>query len=95
MVYHSNMITQVSLAYILQIEILTFYYFTVEMPPTILFRHQLGPIAQSADGKLIVYPGTILHLECLWLRKYGKPTWKWTHQSSYNQSDSLLLGFIL
>ncbi|GFY37970.1 locomotion-related protein Hikaru genki [Trichonephila inaurata madagascariensis] len=46
----------------------------VEKPPTILFRHQLGPIAQSNEGKLIVYPGTILHLECLWIRKYGIPT---------------------
>lgn len=56
------------------------------MPPTILFRRQLGSIAQSPDGKLIIYPGTILHLECLWLRKYGKPIWKWTHQfASYNQ----------
>ena len=81
------MITQVSIAYILQIQIVTFYHFTVEMPPTILFRHDLGPIAQSADGKLIVYPGTTLHLECLWLRKYGKPTWNWTHQSLYNQGD--------
>ncbi|CAG0888039.1 unnamed protein product [Darwinula stevensoni] len=51
----------------------------VEKPPTILFRHQLGPIAQSNDGKLIVYPGTILHLECLWKRKFGKPEWEVSH----------------
>ncbi|GAB6024202.1 hypothetical protein CHUAL_008903 [Chamberlinius hualienensis] len=53
--------------------------YALEKPPTILFRHQLGPIAQSNDGKLIVYPGTILHLECLWLRKYGTPKWETTH----------------
>lgn len=53
----------------------------MEKPPTILFRHQLGPIAQSNDGKLIVYPGTILHLECLWIRKYGTPKWEVSHSS--------------
>lgn len=60
--------------------------YLVEKPPTILFRHQLGPIAQSPDGKLIVYPGTILHLECLWKRKFGAPKWEWSHSyRKYNQ----------
>ncbi|XP_054709581.1 sushi, von Willebrand factor type A, EGF and pentraxin domain-containing protein 1-like [Uloborus diversus] len=53
--------------------------YALEKPPTILFRHQLGPIAQSNEGKLIVYPGTILHLECLWIRKYGIPHWQVSH----------------
>ncbi|CAG0920180.1 unnamed protein product [Notodromas monacha] len=56
------------------------YDYALERPPTILFRHQLGPIAQSNDGKLIVYPGTILHLECLWLRKFGNPKWVISHK---------------
>lgn len=47
----------------------------VEKPPTILFRHVDGPIAQSNDGKLIVYPGTTLHMECLWMRRFGLPKW--------------------
>ncbi|CAG2116797.1 unnamed protein product, partial [Medioppia subpectinata] len=60
--------------------------YALEKPPTILFRHQLGPIAQSVDGKLIVYPGTILHLECLWKRKFGAPVWEWSHSfRKYNQ----------
>ncbi|GIY12307.1 sushi, von Willebrand factor type A, EGF and pentraxin domain-containing protein 1 [Caerostris extrusa] len=49
--------------------------------PTILFRHQVGQIAQSNDGKLVVYPGTILHLECLWIRKYGTPHWEVSHKN--------------
>ncbi|XP_015785992.1 sushi, von Willebrand factor type A, EGF and pentraxin domain-containing protein 1-like isoform X2 [Tetranychus urticae] len=53
--------------------------YALEKPPTILFRHLVGPIAQSNDGKLIVYPGTILHLECLWIRKFGTPTWEVNH----------------
>ncbi|KAJ8978205.1 hypothetical protein NQ317_014721 [Molorchus minor] len=53
--------------------------YSMEKPPTILFRHQLGPIAQSNDGKLIVYPGTILHMECLWMRRFGNPKWNVSH----------------
>ncbi|XP_057654256.1 sushi, von Willebrand factor type A, EGF and pentraxin domain-containing protein 1 isoform X9 [Diorhabda carinulata] len=53
--------------------------YSMEKPPTILFRHQLGPIAQSNEGKLIVYPGTILHMECLWIRRFGNPKWTVSH----------------
>lgn len=49
--------------------------YAMEKPPTILFRHQNGPIAQSNDGKLIIYPGTTLHMECLWMRRFGNPKW--------------------
>lgn len=52
---------------------------TVEKPPTILIRHQNGPISQSNDGKLIVYPGTTLHMECLWMRRFGNPRWNVSH----------------
>ncbi|RWS31978.1 Sushi: von Willebrand factor type A: EGF and pentraxin domain-containing protein 1-like protein [Leptotrombidium deliense] len=55
--------------------------YALEKAPTVLFRHQLGPIAQSNDGKLIVYPGINLHLECLWIRKYGNPHWEVSHES--------------
>ncbi|XP_037078630.1 sushi, von Willebrand factor type A, EGF and pentraxin domain-containing protein 1-like [Pollicipes pollicipes] len=54
--------------------------YALEKPPTILFRHKDGPIAQSNDGKLIVYPGAVLHLECLWIRKFGSPSWEVSHQ---------------
>ncbi|XP_026477208.1 CUB and sushi domain-containing protein 1-like [Ctenocephalides felis] len=54
--------------------------YAMEKPPTILFRHQLGPIAQSNDGRLIVYPGTILHMECLWMRRFGNPKWTVSHE---------------
>lgn len=49
--------------------------YSTEMPPTILFRHENGAIAQSNQGELVVVPGTILHMECLFKRKYGNPTW--------------------
>ncbi|XP_075546838.1 sushi, von Willebrand factor type A, EGF and pentraxin domain-containing protein 1-like [Dermacentor variabilis] len=55
--------------------------YALEKPPTILFRPHVMPVAQSNDGKLVVYPGAILHLECLWLRKYGTPKWEVSHKS--------------
>uniref|UniRef100_A0A1Y1L7X8 Sushi domain-containing protein n=2 Tax=Photinus pyralis TaxID=7054 RepID=A0A1Y1L7X8_PHOPY len=59
----------------------------MEKPPTILFRHELGPIAQSNEGKLIVYPGVILHMECLWIRRFGIPKWTIGHNHrQYPQS---------
>ncbi|ERL92458.1 hypothetical protein D910_09772, partial [Dendroctonus ponderosae] len=54
--------------------------YSMEKPPTILFRHEKGPIAQSNDGKLIVYPGTILHMECLWIKRFGNPKWNVSHE---------------
>ncbi|KAI8119427.1 Locomotion-related protein Hikaru genki [Lucilia cuprina] len=53
--------------------------YAMEKAPTILFRRQNGPIAQSNDGKLIVYPGTTLHMECLWMRRFGNPKWSVSH----------------
>ncbi|XP_022181036.1 sushi, von Willebrand factor type A, EGF and pentraxin domain-containing protein 1 isoform X2 [Myzus persicae] len=53
--------------------------YALEKPPTILFRHQLGPIAQSNEGRLVVYPGTILHMECLWIKRFGTPKWNVSH----------------
>ncbi|KAM3956627.1 LOW QUALITY PROTEIN: hig-anchoring scaffold protein, partial [Aphomia sociella] len=53
--------------------------YAMEKPPTILFRHSQGPIAQTNDGKLLVYPGTVLHMECLWMRRFGNPKWNVTH----------------
>ena len=51
------------------------YDYSPSMPPTILFRHKSGQIAQSNDGKLVVEPGTTLHMECLYKRRNGTPTW--------------------
>lgn len=55
----------------------------MDKPPTILFRHEAGPIAQSNDGKLIVYPGAVLHMECLWIRRFGTPKWAVSHSYRY------------
>lgn len=70
--------------------------YSMEKAPTILFRHQLGPIAQSNDGKLIVYPGTIVHMECLWMRRFGNPKWIASHDFRYFQiKDSINTQFFI
>ncbi|XP_023325982.1 complement receptor type 2 isoform X2 [Eurytemora carolleeae] len=51
------------------------FNYALDKPPTILFRHEQGPIAQTNTGELVVYPGTILHMECLFLKKFGSPSW--------------------
>lgn len=38
--------------------------YAMEKAPTVLFRHHNGPIAQSNDGRLIVYPGTTVSAIC-------------------------------
>lgn len=43
--------------------------------PTILVRSVGGRTAQTNDGLLLVTPGTIVHLECLFVRKFGTPQW--------------------
>ncbi|ODN01862.1 Locomotion-related protein Hikaru genki [Orchesella cincta] len=52
-----------------------YYDYVVDKPPTILFRYLNGSIVQTNDGKLMVYPGTTLHMECLYIRKFGRPHW--------------------
>ena len=34
-----------------------------------------GPIAQTNTGELLVYPGAILHMECLYQKRHGVPVW--------------------
>lgn len=53
-----------------------YHDYAVDKSPTILFRFVNGSIAQTVDGKLVVYPGTTLHMECLYLRKFGRPSWE-------------------
>ncbi|XP_052123223.1 uncharacterized protein LOC113209590 isoform X3 [Frankliniella occidentalis] len=65
--------------------------YALEKPPTILFRHRLGAIAQSNDGKLIVYPGVVLHMECLWIRRFGTPKWSVSHSYRSNNSAVIVL----
>ncbi|XP_015125055.1 locomotion-related protein Hikaru genki isoform X1 [Diachasma alloeum] len=47
------------------------------VPPTILFGLPRGSAAIEPSGALAVFPGSILHLECLFARRMGNPEWTW------------------
>ncbi|CAA9997332.1 unnamed protein product [Nesidiocoris tenuis] len=49
-----------------------------DSPPTILVRLPSGSASSEPNGVLAVFPGSILHLECLFSRRVGKPEWSWT-----------------
>lgn len=52
--------------------------YTEDAPPTIVFGLPTGSAAVEPTGALSVFPGSILHLECLFARKLGNPEWTWT-----------------
>nr|XP_012153181.1 PREDICTED: locomotion-related protein Hikaru genki isoform X1 [Megachile rotundata] len=52
--------------------------YTEDVPPTIVFGLPAGSAAVEPSGALAVFPGSILHLECLFARKLGNPEWTWT-----------------
>ena len=49
-----------------------------ESPPTIVHHVPTGSVQPAADGRLVVYPGSIVHLDCLFLRTRGNPSWRWS-----------------
>lgn len=51
---------------------------TEDVPPTIVFGLPAGSAVVEPTGALAVFPGSILHLECLFARKLGNPEWTWT-----------------
>ncbi|XP_043522796.1 locomotion-related protein Hikaru genki [Frieseomelitta varia] len=52
--------------------------YTEDVPPTIVFGLPAGSATVEPSGALAVFPGSILHLECLFARKLGNPEWTWT-----------------
>jgi hypothetical protein len=48
-------------------------------PPTIEFHVPTGTWALSADGALWLYPDTNAHLDCIYYRNNGTPTWSWNN----------------
>ncbi|XP_012287414.1 locomotion-related protein Hikaru genki isoform X2 [Orussus abietinus] len=52
--------------------------FTEDVPPTIVFGLPAGSAAVEPSGAFAVFPGSILHLECVFERRFGNPEWTWT-----------------
>ena len=36
-----------------------------------------GSAGENAAGDLVVRPGSIVHLDCMFSRRLGAPTWSW------------------
>lgn len=47
-------------------------------PPSVLAKVISGSASIEPTGELAVYPGSTVHLECLFLRSAGEPEWSWT-----------------
>ncbi|KAJ3650183.1 hypothetical protein Zmor_021886 [Zophobas morio] len=52
--------------------------FTEDAPPTLLIRIPSGSASVEPGGELAVFPGSTIHLECLFSRRLGSPDWTWT-----------------
>ncbi|CAH1372424.1 unnamed protein product [Tenebrio molitor] len=52
--------------------------FTEDAPPTLLIRIPSGSASVEPGGELAVFPGSTVHLECLFSRRLGSPDWTWT-----------------
>lgn len=57
--------------------------YTENVPPTIDFGLPAGSAVVEPTGALAVFPGSILHLECLFARKLGNPEWTWSSTHRY------------
>lgn len=60
------------------LEFRTRILFSEDVPPTILIRIPSGTASVEPGGELAVYPGSTLHLECMFSRLLGSPDWTWT-----------------
>ncbi|XP_015781130.1 locomotion-related protein Hikaru genki [Tetranychus urticae] len=52
--------------------------FSLDSPPSIVYSVTSGDIGITDSGELLVTPGTVLHLDCLFSRTNGDPEWTWT-----------------
>ncbi|XP_072755351.1 locomotion-related protein Hikaru genki isoform X2 [Anoplolepis gracilipes] len=66
--------------------------YTENVPPTIVFGLPTGSAALEPTGALAVFPGSILHLECLFARKFGEPNWTWTSSRDYLKGWAMSRG---
>ena len=60
-------------------DIFTHLYFAEKSPPTILVKLPNGSSSVDFDSnQVVIYPGSIVHLECLFKRHDGHPEWTWS-----------------
>lgn len=73
---------------------LTFGLFPVsfpgDLPPQISVVNAGGHVHEGPGGELIVYPGSIIHLDCIFNRKLGNPTWSWASSGKVYPTGKLV-----
>ncbi|GIY05293.1 locomotion-related protein Hikaru genki [Caerostris darwini] len=52
--------------------------FSLQAPPTILYHVVSGDAGLAENGSIVVFPGTIINIDCLFQRQLGNPQWTWT-----------------
>ncbi|GFY59616.1 locomotion-related protein Hikaru genki [Trichonephila inaurata madagascariensis] len=52
--------------------------FSLQAPPTILYHVVSGDAGLAENGSIVVFPGTIINIDCLFQRQLGSPQWEWT-----------------
>lgn len=64
-----------------------------DSPPTILIKIPSGSASMEPGGELAVFPGSTLHLECLYPRRVGSPDWTWTTTSGQYRTGMFQLHY--
>ncbi|XP_022251503.1 locomotion-related protein Hikaru genki-like, partial [Limulus polyphemus] len=52
--------------------------FSEQAPPTIIYNVVTGDADITETGEVVVLPGSIVHLNCLFQREHGNPEWTWS-----------------
>ena len=71
--------------YKLQILISSYLSFTEDSPPRIRIHREGGYYTTGTSGELLVYPGAIIHIDCLYHRNLGNPEWTLGNRYEYIQ----------
>ncbi|KAI9565253.1 hypothetical protein GHT06_009036 [Daphnia sinensis] len=60
--------------------------FIDDHPPTIKTNVPTGSAGENAAGELVVRPGSVVHLDCIFYRKLGNPQWTWKKSNNLNRT---------
>ena len=52
-----------------------YFFFSEDMPPQLSLHVASGHASVGPAGEVLVYPGSIFHIDCLFDRRKGNPQW--------------------